>query len=351
MRKGCKIARVAFGCLAAALAMNLRAGGTAAEAPSRTIPSRNIPMPDTVSPALQKVLGEAPEILQELQTPAGQKRLSDEMRGQVAKMRDRLGVTVTRQMIGGISSFVVTPRVIQPKNRHRLLVGLHGGGFYDFNGEAELLDIEALEMASVTGIKVIEVDYRGLPDHPFPAAIDDAVDVWKAVIKQVKPHNIAVFGTSEGGNLVLCLVQRAKLDGLPIPGAIYSGSPEADLSKTGDTYYANAGVDDYISYEVLAPEIGLYAQGRDLKDPQLSPVYGDFSGFPPAFLVSGTRDLFLSNTVRVQKKLLRAGVPTVLEVEEGQPHAAYLWAAMVDAPEVAELYTHIAQFFDTHLGH
>ena len=112
------------------------------------------------------------------------------------------------------------------------------------------------------------------------------------------------------------------------------------------------GVDGTLTYEGFWEAVAkLYANGRDLKDPQLSPVYGDFNGFPPTYLVTGTRDLFLSNTVRVQQKLLQAGVPTQLEVEEGQYHLGYFDATGVDAPEGVELYSHVGQFFDAHLGH
>ena len=152
--------------------------------------------------------------------------------------------------------------------------------------------------------------------------------------------------------MVLSLVQRAKREGLPLPGAVMSGTPWSDLSKTGDSYYTNDGVDGTLSYDAFWEGVAkLYANGRDLKDPQLSPVYGDFNGFPPTYLVTGTRDLFLSNTVRVQQKLLQAGVPTQLEVEEGQYHLGYFDATGVDAPEGVELYSHVGQFFDAHLGH
>jgi epsilon-lactone hydrolase len=96
--------------------------------------------------------------------------------------------------------------------------------------------------------------------------------------------------------------------------------------------------------------VKLYANGRDLKDPLISPVYGDFSGFPPTFLESGTRDLFLSNTVRVQEKLLQAGVPTELVVEEAMPHLGPLLAAVLGAPEGVHLYSYVSRFFDAHLG-
>ncbi|MGH6911738.1 MAG: alpha/beta hydrolase, partial [Phenylobacterium sp.] len=92
----------------------------------------------------------------------------------------------------------------------------------------------------------------------------------------------------------------------------------------------------------------LYANGRDLKDPHISPIYGDFAGFPPTILTSGTRDLFLSNTVRTHRKLRRAGVEADLNVYEGQWHAQYGFD--MTAPEIREAFTDIARFFDRHLG-
>jgi epsilon-lactone hydrolase len=151
--------------------------------------------------------------------------------------------------------------------------------------------------------------------------------------------------------MVLSLVQRARREGLPLPGAVMSGTPWSDLSKTGDSYYTNDGVDGDLTYDGFWEAVAkLYANGRDLRDPLLSPVYGDFRGFPPTYLVTGTRDLLLSCTVRVQQKLLQADVPTKLEVEEGQSHMGYLVAATLDAPEGAALYSHVARFFDEHLG-
>jgi acetyl esterase/lipase len=261
----------------------------------------------------------------------------------------RFGVTVAPQVIGGVRCYAVMPKVVGPNYRNRLVLGLHHGGWVGGAGESGLS--EAIVIAGLVGSKVIAVDYRMLPDHPFPAAMDDALAVWKEVIKSTRPENIAVFGSSVGGGMVLSLVQRAKKEGLPLPGAVMSGSPWSDLSKTGDSYYANEGVDGDLAYDRFWEAVAkLYANGRDLRDPLLSPVYGDFSGFPPTYLVTGTRDLFLSNTVRVQQKLLQAGVPTQLEVLEGQSHMYYLIAATEGAPEGAELYSHVARFFDAYLG-
>jgi acetyl esterase/lipase len=159
-----------------------------------------------------------------------------------------------------------------------------------------------------------------------------------------------VLGTSAGGALTLELVLRARELGLPLPGAIAPGTPMADLTKTGDSFHTNAMVDNVL----VSPDgrcdaaAAFYANGHDLGDPLLSPINGDLHHFPPAILTTGTRDLLLSNTVRVHRKLRASGVEAELEVFEGQSHAAYLRDDT--APETQEAFREIAGFFDRHLA-
>jgi monoterpene epsilon-lactone hydrolase len=263
-------------------------------------------------------------------------------------IKETLGVTVKPTQIAGVNVFIVTPKSVPEKNRRRLLVHVHGGGYVFGPGEAALP--EALFMAGFGGFKVVSIDYRMPPDHPYPAAMDDAMAVWKEVVKTSNPRNMAIFGTSTGGAMTLAMVLRAKAEKLPLPAAIAPGTPWADIDKIGDTYASNEWVDNVlVTWDGwLGRAARLYAAGHDLKDPQLSPIYGDFTGFPPAILTSGTRDLFLSNTVRTHRKLRRAGVTAELQVFEGESHAQYDFN--VDAPETKEAFTEIARFFDRHLG-
>ena len=146
------------------------------------------------------------------------------------------------------------------------------------------------------------------------------------------------------------MILRAKQDNLPLPGAIAPGTPMSDLTNAGDSFRTNAMLDNTL----VAPDANcdkraaLYINGRDLKDPMLSPIYGDMHGFPPAILTTGTRDLLLSSTVRAHRKLRQAGVEAVLQVFEGQSHAQYY--RDVSAPETKEAFSEIAEFFDKHLG-
>ncbi len=135
-----------------------------------------------------------------------------------------------------------------------------------------------------------------------------------------------------------------------MPSAIVVGIPWSDMTKTGDSYFTNEGVDNLlVSYDgwiKLAAE--LYANGHDLKDPMLSPVCGDVIGFPPTFLASGTRDLFLSNTVRMHQKLRHAGVKADLMIFEGMSHAMY-YLLPSETPETAFYFRELGRFFDENL--
>jgi epsilon-lactone hydrolase len=319
----------------------------------RTVPSRLVHAADAVSPPLRKILGMAPKPAPSFPTTPEEWRAltapDPSTHRLLQQMRDRFGVTVTQETIGGIPCHIVTPKTMKPEKRDRVLLGLHHGGWIFDSGEESAL--ESIIMAGSTGYRVISVDYRTLPEHPFPAAMDDAMSVWKAVAASVNPRRVGFFGSSCGASMVLSLVQRAKLERVPLPGAVVSASPWSDMSKTGDSYYTNDGIDGVISYEGFWEKVAkLYANGHDLKDPLLSPVYGDFVGFPPTFLITGTRDLYLSNTVRVHNKLLQAGVPVQLEVGEAQPHMGFLAAVIVEAPEGVGLYSRLTRFFDTYLG-
>ena len=336
-------------------ALEATQGAANAKAGPRNAPARVFPVPQDISPAAQALVG-AP-----YRTPAWNanpanadewrmlvKKLADASLPPLAKFRETLGVAMETTTMGGVKCFVFTPKTMPDAHRNQLIVNAHGGGYVYGPGESGTA--EAMLIAAYGGYKVIEFDYRMPPDAPYPAAMDDAMAVWKAALAMQDPSRMAIIGTSTGGGMALAMILRAKQEGLPLPAAIAPGTPWADLTETGDSYKTNEWVDNVlVSYSgYLSHAALLYANGHDLKDPQLSPIYGDFHGFPPAILTSGTRDLFLSNTVRTHRKLREAGVEAELQVYEGLSHAQYLFDAT--APETKEAFTEIAAFFDKHLA-
>lgn len=324
--------------------------GFAQDPPAHNIPERNLPAPSTVSAELQKAMsapckipGTAPTV-EEMMARIHKAEAASET--YVVRLKKEFNVSVDEGRLGGVRIYDVKPAAIAEENRHRLLMNVHGGGYVSGRGISGTS--EAIFMAYYGKIEVIAVDYRMPPEFPFPAAVDDSVAVWKEIIKTHTPNSVGIFGTSAGGGLTLATVLKLKQLGLPLPGAIMAGTPWSDLTKTGDSYFANEYIDNVLcTYDRdLGVAARLYAGGHDLKEPLLSPVYGDLSGFPPTVLISGTRDLFLSNTVRVHQKFLEAGVPAELLVFEGQSHAQYL---IMDAPESAMANEEVARFFDLHL--
>ena len=325
-----------------------------ARAQGRDVPARTLPVPGTPSPQVQKLIAAPLRNGWNVLPKTGEEWLPIVEVGAKATianlpaLRERMKVSVEKTTIDGVRAFIVTPTELAPANRNRVLLHMHGGCYVLSPGEAALP--EAVMMAGMGGYKVVSVDYRMPPEAYFPAALDDGVTVYKNLLKSNDAKSIAIFGTSAGGALTLEIVLKAKQLGLPVPAAIAPGTPMSDVTKVGDTFYTNELVDNVlVSRDGFCDAAAkVYANGADMKDPLLSPVYGDMTGFPPTILTSGTRDLLLSNTVRVHRKLRQAGVEAVLQVFEGQSHAHYLRDD--SAPETREAFAEIAAFFDKHLA-
>jgi monoterpene epsilon-lactone hydrolase len=322
--------------------------------PNTAVPAKTLPVPDTVSPQMQALIGAPlrpgwnvlPKTIEDWQQfVSGAAAMAIKA---LPALLERMQVKIEKTIIDGVRAHIVTPQQIRPENSGRVLIHMHGGCYVLGPGEAGLA--EAVMMAGFGGFRVISVDYRMPPEAYFPAALDDGVTVYRHMLKTTDARRIGIIGTSAGGALTLAIVLRAKQLGLPLPAAIAPGTPMSDVTKVGDTFHTNEMVDNVlVSRDGLCDAATqLYAAGHDMKDPLLSPVYGDMTGFPPAILTSGTRDLLLSNTIRVHRKLRQAGVEAVLQVFEGQSHAHYVRDDT--APETREVFAEISAFFDRHLA-
>ena len=220
---------------------------------------------------------------------------------------------------GGARVFDITPDGLAPGGRG-VVLEMHGGALIQCGGE--LCRIMGTGSAARFQQRVWSIDYRMPPDHPYPVALDDCMAAYRALLQERSPNEIIVSGGSAGGNLAAALMLRARDEGLPLPAGLILVTPEIDLTESGDSFEANLGVDP--SLRSLMPVNLLYADGHDLHHPYLSPLFGDFSkGFPPTLLTSGTRDLYLSNTVRMHRALRAAGVPAALHITEAGPHTGF----------------------------
>lgn len=239
----------------------------------------------------------------------------------------RYGVSVMPGSMGGVPvQFVQKGKGVAAPTAGPLLINVHGGGFQFDSGSLT----ETIPIAGLTGLPVAAVLYRLAPEHPYPAAVDDALAVYKEALKTRSPHEIAIFGTSAGAYLCTQLIARLKKEGLPLPVAVGFFSGSADCAVPGDIEsYLPPLLADKTLPQVIAPYVG----NADPRDPLLSPLYGDLSGWPPMQLMSSTRDILLSQTVRLHLALRKAGSPADLIVYEGMPHAfwAYLECPETDA--------------------
>jgi len=220
----------------------------------------------------------------------------------------------------------------------RVVLDIHGGALILQGGPA--CAAMTVMAAARLGLPTWGVDYRMPPDHPYPTPLDDCVRAYRALLEDVPPDRIVVAGGSAGGNLAAALVVRARDEGLPLPAAVVLATPEVDLTESGDSFATNLGVDSILGR--LMPVNELYAAGHDLAHPYLSPLFADLTGFPPTILTTGTRDLFLSNTVRMHRALRRADVEAELHVLEAAPHGGFLGMA----PEDAEIAAEVRRFID-----
>jgi len=214
----------------------------------------------------------------------------------------------------------VPVRIFSPPGKAKggaVLMNLHGGGFVTDAGSIT----ENVAIAALTGYRVVAVRYRLAPEHPFPAALDDALAVYRALLKQAPGGRIGVYGTSAGAILSAELVARLRAAHLPQPAALGFFSGTADFGATGDS------VSLFANPAALAAVTSAYLGGTDPATPGLSPARGDLKGWPATLCVASTRDFLLSATAGFCRKLDAAGVDARLVVFDGLPHASWLYTA------------------------
>ena len=325
-----------------------------AQVSSRTIDARDIPVPAAASQALRDSIAAMPMMPIADTTPATAAEWEEFVQqrdgaavGTLEPLSAAFNVKIDQFEVEGVPTFRVMPDNEDPRNDGHRFIYVHGGAYVVGGGEAGVM--EAVLIANRARIQVLAVDYRMPPAHPFPAAVDDAVAVYRHMLENRPASSIALGGTSAGGGLTLATVHKLIELGVDVPGAIYLGTPWADLTDASDTLHTNEAIDRVLlTYNGwIGGAARLYAGNHELTHRLISPLYGDFDGFPPAYLVSGTRDMLLSDTVRVHRKLREAGVVADLNVYEGMSHADYMIVA--DSPESQQVYAELGDFLLKHL--
>lgn len=314
------------------------------------VSARTIPTPHTISREAQAFLsrgfamGASPEPDPE-DSDAWRiyvKQGNTDLTAMTAALAERYPGDILTHKLSAALVYEIVPRTFAVQNEQRAILYMHGGGFTVGGGIAAAY--MSMPIATLTSTTVFSVDYRMPPYHPFPAGLEDCVEAYRVLLARYKPENVAVYGSSAGGGLAASFVLKARDIGLPIPAVCVLATPEADLTESGDTFETNDTIDIVLRHR-LSRSIALYAAGHDLKDPYLSPIFGDFSrGFPATILTSGTRDLFLSNTVILHRALRRAGLTAELHVFEAMPHGGFF-----GAPEDQEVLSEQIRFIKEHL--
>ena len=253
-------------------------------------------------------------------------------------------VTVTAAALGGVPTAEITIDGIEP--RHVVLY-FHGGVYV--LGDAFQAAGLASQVARRTRAKVISVDYRLAPEHPYPAAVDDALAAYEALLQNgIAPSDIAFAGESAGGGLAVATLVNARDHGLPLPAAAFVMSPYADLTLAGETMETKREVDPLMSREALQSRVTDYTSGQDAALGLISPIFADLSGLPSLIIQAGTHEVLLDDAVRLARQAATADVEVTLDMTPRVPHVFQTFYPILD--EAAAALDRAGQFLSAHLA-
>jgi epsilon-lactone hydrolase len=253
-------------------------------------------------------------------------------------------VTVTAAQLGGVPAAEITVDGIEP--RHVMLY-FHGGVYV--MGDAFLAADLASQVGRRTDAKVISVDYRLAPEHPYPAAVDDALAAYEALLHTgIAASDIALAGESAGGGLAVATLVNARDHGLPLPAAAFVMSPYADLTLAGTTIDTRREVDPLLSRELLQARVPDYTSGHDAALGLISPVFADLAGLPPLIIQAGTHEVLLDDAVRLAGQAAAADVEVTLDITPGVPHVFQAYRAILD--EAGAALDRAGRFLSAHLA-
>jgi monoterpene epsilon-lactone hydrolase len=253
-------------------------------------------------------------------------------------------VTVTESALGSVKTAEIT--VDEVESRHVVLY-FHGGVYV--MGDAFLAADLASQVGRRTDAKVISVDYRLAPEHPYPAAVDDALAAYEALLdSDISPSDIAFAGESAGGGLAVATMVNARDHGLELPAAAYLMSPYVDLTLAGATMETKSEADPLLSRELLVPRVTDYVSGQDAALGLISPVFAELSGLPPLIIQAGSHEVLLDDATRLAQQAASADVEVTLDVTPGVPHVFQAYSALLD--EAGAALDRVGQFLSARLA-
>lgn len=245
---------------------------------------------------------------------------------------------------GSVPAEWVTPAQQHSKG---VLLYLHGGGYVAGSPAAYRGLVSYL--AAAGNIRALSVDYRLAPEHPFPAAVEDATAAYRWLVTNGSaPHDVIIAGDSAGGGLALALLMALRNAGDPLPAGAILLSPWTDLAGTGISIFARDKVDPVLSWAYLDNLAAAYCGDHDRRDPLISPLYGDLSGLPPLLIQAGGKEILLHDATRLADRVIAAGGDAILEVQRDMWH---IWQAFGDVlPESRDAINSIGGFIKSNLG-
>jgi acetyl esterase/lipase len=315
------------------------------------VPAQTVPMSPFLTPEAKAYVAQHLKDMQDpeiLKQDAGVPRF---MKGYIARDYELFAVDKKDEKVGGVHVYVYTPKAgVSAKNRDRVLINLHGGGFSGcWPGCAEL---ESIPVSAIGQVEVISVDYREGPDNKFPAASEDVAAVYQEVLKTHNPQNVGIYGCSAGGMQTAMSIAWFEKQSIPLPGAIGIFCASAGGIFGGDALYTSVPLGEARVSPPIAPGARpplSYFSGTDPKDPLVSPINSPemLAKFPPTLIITGTRGFEMSSALYTHEQLVKVGVDTELHVWEGLFHGFFYNA---DVPESKDALNVIINFFDHHLG-
>jgi epsilon-lactone hydrolase len=265
------------------------------------------------------------------------------LRGAISAQPLPADVTVTAAALGDVPTAEITVDGIEP--RHVVLY-FHGGVYV--MSDAFLAAGLASQVGRRTHAKVISVDYRLAPEHPYPAAVDDTLAAYEALLQTGIAHSdIAFAGESAGGGLAIATLVNARDHGLPLPAAAYVMSPYADLTLAGTSMETRRAVDPLLSRELLQPRVTDYTAGQDAALGLISPIFADLSGLPPLIIQAGTHEVLLDDAVRLAQQAVAADVEVTLDITPRVPHVFQAYSPILD--EATAALDRAGQLLSAHL--
>jgi acetyl esterase/lipase len=260
---------------------------------------------------------------------------TEAMAKQFGHFRDAECTPVTA---GGVPAEWVVPTGLSTQ---KCILHLHGGTF--FAGSIDSHRPLAANIAIAAQARLLLIDYRLAPEHPFPAASEDSLAAYLWLLEQrIPPKDIVISGDSAGGALVIGLLVTLREQGMPMPAAAVCLSPALDLTFDGETWKKNAKSDVMLEFAKERVGVDLYLNGTDPRNPQASPLFADLRGLPPTLIQVGSSETLLSDATRFTEKAKAAGVDVTLEIWEGMQHEWQFAVGII--PEAQKAVERIGEF-------